>query len=150
MTYSSACKYRGTSGTLTVGSGSLTFSRMDGIVSKKFRIVTTIPTFAIQSVRVEGAVLKKLIVLVDQAHVAGIPRHEFTVPDPEGWMGAIQAEMSSAGPRQASPPVVVNVIQQSAEAPPPQVIHQVMVRCQFCKTVYPEISGKCPSCGAAF
>lgn len=150
MTYSSTCKYRGTRGTLTIGAGNLTFSRMDGVLARKFRIVTTIPTYAIQSVRVERAVLKKLVVLVDQAHVGGIPRHEFAVPDPEGWMGAIQQEMSAASSHRTTPSVVVNVNQHAADVPAPQVVQQVLLRCQYCKTVYPESSSKCPNCGATF
>jgi hypothetical protein len=27
---------------------------------------------------------------------------------------------------------------------------KVMLRCPYCRTVYPELAGKCPSCGAAF
>jgi hypothetical protein len=43
-------------------------------------------------------------------------------------------------------PVTVNV-QQAAPAPGPL---QVMRRCRYCQTVYPETLAKCPSCGASF
>jgi hypothetical protein len=33
------------------------------------------------------------------------------------------------------------------QAPPPP---QVMRRCEYCNTVYPESAQKCPSCGAGF
>ncbi|MFQ5885486.1 MAG: hypothetical protein ACE5IO_10355 [Thermoplasmata archaeon] len=102
MTHSSRGKYRGTPGTLTVGGGSLMFTRMDGIISKKERVVVTMPTHAIVSVNVEGLVGKKLVVLVDGVKVPGIPRHEFHVPDPHKWREAIHREMSSTG--QVKPP----------------------------------------------
>lgn len=51
-------------------------------------------------------------------------------------------------PPSASPatPVYVNVHPApSAPAPP-----QIMRRCRYCQTVFPEASSKCPRCGAAF
>jgi len=50
------------------------------------------------------------------------------------------------GPAYSAQPVTVNV-QQAAAAPPPP---QIMRRCRYCNTVYPESAQKCPSCGAAF
>ena len=47
------------------------------------------------------------------------------------------------------PPVVVNVHQPGPPhpAPPPP---QVMFRCRYCQSVYPETLGRCPRCGAGF
>jgi hypothetical protein len=49
-------------------------------------------------------------------------------------------------PPPPQPPVTVNVHQAAPPPPPPQV----MYRCRFCNTVYPETKGKCPACGASF
>jgi hypothetical protein len=49
-------------------------------------------------------------------------------------------------PTPAQPPVNVHVHQAAAQVAPPQV----MWRCRYCSTVYPETAGKCPQCGAAF
>ncbi|MFI5414273.1 MAG: hypothetical protein ACHQ16_01170 [Candidatus Lutacidiplasmatales archaeon] len=51
----------------------------------------------------------------------------------------------------APPPVVVNVQQPSQPSlplPPPPP--QVMFRCRYCQSVYPESAGRCPQCGASF
>ena len=47
------------------------------------------------------------------------------------------------------PPVVVNIHQNgpSHPTPPPP---QVMLRCRYCQSVYPETLGRCPRCGAGF
>lgn len=64
---------------------------------------------------------------------------------------AAYAPMDS-GPRPPPPgpaPVVIHNYQatpQMPPAPPPQI----MFRCRYCHTVYPEVHGKCPSCGAGF
>jgi hypothetical protein len=60
------------------------------------------------------------------------PQPSYYPPPPPGYGGA--------------PPVTVNV-QQAAPAPGPL---QVMRRCRYCQTVYPETLAKCPSCGATF
>jgi len=49
-------------------------------------------------------------------------------------------------PTMGQPPVTVNV----QSSPPIQAPPQIMRRCQFCGTVYPESQLKCPKCGAAF
>ncbi len=49
----------------------------------------------------------------------------------------------------AQAPVVIQNYQAAAApaAPPPP---QVMFRCRYCQSVYPETAGKCPKCGAGF
>jgi hypothetical protein len=43
-------------------------------------------------------------------------------------------------------PVTVNVHQAAATPPPPQI----MRRCVYCSSVFPESAMRCPKCGAAF
>lgn len=45
-----------------------------------------------------------------------------------------------------APAVIVNV---APTAPQPGPV-QVLRRCAFCQTAYPEAEGKCPKCGAPF
>ncbi len=47
------------------------------------------------------------------------------------------------------PPVVVN-IHQTGPSPPTPPPAQVMFRCRYCQSVYPETLGRCPRCGAGF
>lgn len=150
MTYSSSGKYRGTSGTLTIGGGNLTFSRMDGMISKKQRLVITIPADAIVNTNVEGMISKKLVVLVDGAKVPGIPRHEFIVPDPYQWINAIRNEINISTRQQPQPlpqphpqPAHTQIIKEK-EITTREV---VKIRCQYCGNLFDEVRDKCPSCG---
>ncbi|MGP8077358.1 MAG: hypothetical protein ACLQD8_04950 [Thermoplasmata archaeon] len=43
-------------------------------------------------------------------------------------------------------PQPIYVQQAAAAVPPPEI----MLRCKYCNTVYPETAQKCPSCGATF
>lgn len=144
MTFSSRGKYRGSPGTLTVGGGRLVFTRVDGLISKKERVVATIPTHAIVSVNVEGLVGKKLVVLVDGSKVPGIPRHEFQVRNPHDWRAAILKEMGSGGPAEpkshgAQKEVYVKEITREI----------VKVPCSYCGALNEVTEKKCMSCGAS-
>ena len=153
MTYSGAGKYRGSSGTLTVGGGSLVFSRSDGLISKKQRIVISIPSDAIVDVNVEGLIGKKLVVLVDKVRVPGIPRHEFSVSDPHQWVNAIRNDMNISR---------TETQQTQYQQPPPQpqppqqqvyvketVKEIIKIPCTYCKTLNEITEAKCCGCGAS-
>ncbi|HYK93025.1 MAG TPA: hypothetical protein VEY07_03160 [Thermoplasmata archaeon] len=56
--------------------------------------------------------------------------------------GARAVRSRSSGP---TPPVQVDV---HVPALPIQTV--ILVRCPFCRTAYPELDAKCPSCGAPF
>ncbi len=153
MTYSSAGKYRGSSGTLTVGGGNLVFSRIDGLISKKQRIVISIPSDAIIDVNVEGVIGKKLVVLVDKVRVPGIPRHEFNVSDPYQWMNAIRNDMNSS----RAPQQQMQYHQPPPQPQPPQqqvyvketVKEIIKIPCPYCKTLNEIQESKCCGCGAS-
>ena len=143
MTYSSKGRYRDSPGTLTVGGGKLVFTRTDGLITRTERVVATIPTDAIVSVRVEGLVGKKLIVLVDGTRIPGIPRHEFQVPDPHVWRRAILKEMSvrRQAERGTSEPIKeVHVKEITREV--------VKISCRYCHSLNEMTAKKCWSCGA--
>ena len=147
MTYSTTGKYRGTTGTLIAGGGNLTFTRTDGLISKKQRIVISIPLRAIVNINVEGLVIKNLIVLVDGSVVPGVPRHEFTVSDPYSWMNAIRNQMAQNVPvpnqQNIPPPAPIQIIKEK-ETTTREV---VKIRCQYCGCLFDEVIDKCPRCG---
>lgn len=76
----------------------------------------------------------------------------FRVSDAGAWFTAIaaakqQADHPSSWTGQPSP-VVLQV--QAPPPPPPPPPAVVRVRCPYCRTVYDEAAGKCPSCGSPF
>jgi hypothetical protein len=146
MTYSSVGKYRGTKGILTVGGGSLVFTRKDGLISKKERVVVTIPTDAVVNVNIEGMIRKKLVILVDGTKVPGIPRHEFELADPYRWKNAIQTEMGSKIIKQSQPPQS----QPTKEIHVKEIIREIVkIPCKYCGTLNEITEKKCSNCGAS-
>lgn len=93
-------------------------------------------------------------------------QREFAVSNPSAWRDHIAHVRRGFTPQAfqhphappAPAPVVVNVMQ--APPPPPQAYMpvppppppppQIMVRCRYCNTVFPELSARCPSCGGRF
>lgn len=147
MTYSSAGKYRDNSGTLTLGGGKLVFTRMDGLIFKKERVVVTIPIHAIVDLNVVGVISKKLVILVDGTKVPGIPRHEFKVADPYKWMNAIKREMASGvmKQKQGEPPQQ----KPTKEVYVKEVFREIVkVPCGYCGTLNEITWEKCSGCGA--
>lgn len=147
MTYSGYAKYRNAQGTLTASTEKLIFTRVDGLFSKREVVVIAIPTDAILDINVERGILsKKIVVLVDNTRVPGIPRHEFEVPDPPKWVSAIRSEMmgkveQKMNPKEFPQTTVIREIIREREK-------EIYVRCQYCEALVPEGEGKCPNCGA--
>lgn len=81
--FSSKCTYRDTKGTLQIEGRYLLFKRGDGLLSRKEKVIQTIPLDAITDYKVEGKLSKRLVIFVDPSKVTGIPKHEFKVPDPD-------------------------------------------------------------------
>ena len=128
-----------------MGGGNLVFTRMDGLISKRERVVVTIPTGAIVTVNVEGSFRKKLVVLVDGARVPGIPRHEFEVSDPYVWLNAIQTEMASSRASNHLPQS-----QPIKEVYVKEVFREVVkVPCKYCGALNEVNEKKCFRCGAS-
>lgn len=145
MTYSGYAKYRNAQGTLTVSTEQLVFTRVDGFLSKREIVVITIPTDAILDIKVErGIFSKKIVVLVNNARVPGIPRHEFEVTDPARWVSAIRSEMmgkqqQKTGPQDFQRTTVIREIIREKE---------IYIRCQYCEALVREGENTCPNCGA--
>jgi hypothetical protein len=116
------------------------------MISKRQYVVAVIPVDAIQSMAVEGLIVKKLVVLVDGRRVPGIPRHEYEVPDPQKWMFEIQKEMSMGGPGQPYPYPPIAPVQQTYVK---ETIREVVkVPCKYCGHLNETTWQNCPSCGA--
>lgn len=75
---------------------------------------------------------------------------EYTVEDPAKWQShLLQAKTGAAG--MSSPrSLVVNVSGGGQQVAQTHTIERqvVKVRCRYCGSLYDEIAGKCPSCGA--
>ncbi len=147
MTYSGYAKYRDAQGTLTASTERLVFTSVDGFLSKREIVVITIPTDAILDIKVErGIFSKKIIVLVDNARVPGIPRHEFEVPDPAKWVSALRSEMmgkqeQKRGPQEFQRTTVIKETIKEREK-------EIYIRCQYCEALVPEGEDTCSNCGA--
>jgi hypothetical protein len=143
MPLSDRGKYRNTWGILTLGGGRLVFTRTDGFLSKTERIVISIPVDAIHNINVEGFLGKKLVILVDNTRIPGIPRHEFEVGDPIYWTNMIRNEMvSSIAARD-------NQIQPMREVYIKEINREIVkVPCRYCGSLNVMTDKKCSSCGA--
>jgi hypothetical protein len=148
MTMVGSCKYRGSSGILTISGGNLIFTRQDkGLFSSKEVVGATIPANAIISMNVESGGVgglfsktKKLVVMVDSQKVHGIPRHEFEVSDPYHFMKVIQNEMDSQ-----------HIREESKNRPTKEVIREreiVRIPCKYCGSLNENTAKKCSNCGA--
>jgi hypothetical protein len=150
MTFSTGGKYRGTSGTLTVGSGNLVFTRVDGIISQSQRLVISIPLNAIVNINVEGVMFKKLVVLVDGSKVPGIPRHEFEVGDPYNWVNAIRYEISINQQSQPQYSPQPQQMQSQREVIIKETVREIVkIPCSFCGTLNEITEKRCSGCGGS-
>ena len=142
MAYSGNGKYRGAPGNLSVSGGNILFTRTEGLLSKTQRIVVKIPVNAIQNINVEGMITKKLVILVDNSIVPGIPRHEFELSNPYDAMTAIQGEMNDEIAKASQPHEPVKEVYVK------EVTSVIKVPCQFCGSLNEITEKKCSSCGA--
>lgn len=140
LTYSSLASYRGNKGTLKVERGNLVFTTQAGFMNRREYVLQTIPIRAVRSVQVQGRARPALVVLVDASLVCGIPRHEFLVDVPSGWVDVIESEMQkvSAQSTQSQQPAFVKEI----------VREVVKYPCPYCSVLIEVTCSRCPSCGA--
>ena len=140
MAYSTQAKYRGTLGTLSISSDNVIFSRVDGLFSKTERIVIRIPFNGILSMDVQSGFFdKKLILIVDNRIIRGIPRHEFIVNDPYHIMQQIQNGIDNQ---------IVKENQPHKEILTREVTTIVKIPCPYCGSLNEVTEKKCSNCGA--
>ncbi len=146
--------WNGRPAVLTLTSRRLVVSRRTGLPRRRDRTLLSIEWAEVRRTSVEerGSVL----VVVAAGRDEGDERRvEVAVEDPLKVQRTVDRLIEQALARaraRATPP--------SGEAPavhlhltlhqPPGSPGPVYVRCSYCRTVYPELAGKCPSCGAPF
>lgn len=148
-------KYRGIPGVVTVTSERLLFTRFRGLFSKKPQLMLNLPLESIQTVEVPND-SRSLILSTVASDASRRLTLELDRDDPaklRSVVESVRTERQAALDRaaQAGRPTVkadVHVTVHTPPAPPAQP--RVMVRCPYCRTVYPELDAKCPNCGAHF
>ncbi|MCI4363021.1 MAG: hypothetical protein L3K13_01770 [Thermoplasmata archaeon] len=144
-----------TAGVLTITTERNLFTHVTGVTRKREHLDLDIPLETLLSAEVERRLARHVLRLVAHGDgYTGPPQLEIDVnrpPDLQLLLGNLVAERrrqlrelkeeSSRSPR-----LHVTIHAPPAAAPNPKV----MLRCAYCRTVYPELEGKCPSCGAAF
>ncbi len=106
-----------------------------------------VPLRQISNAHVDPRLIGRPTLRVDlQGHA-----RSFRVVDAASWYSSISVAKRQAGPPSSWPgqpsPVVVHVQTPPAPPPPPATVR---ARCPYCKTVYDEAVGNCPSCGSRF
>jgi hypothetical protein len=133
----------------------LIFTHSKGIISQRTYSSLDLPLEAIADLRSERTLVWKRIVIRARPEVhAGVPRFEVEVTNPEDVAATIERQIGISRTRSTSPsaatiqPQSVSVVVHNppVREPPPKI----MMRCTYCKTVFPELDAKCPSCGAHF
>jgi hypothetical protein len=150
-------KYNRTTGIVTVTNRRLLFTYSTGVVNRRDFTLLNVSLLAIQDAQSEQRFAgSRLVLTVRGEGYSGVPRVELALTDPHGVAQAIRtqastlkhrlAQAAAAAQDRSSAPVSVTINQAPSPLPPPQV----MLRCQYCRTVYPETAAKCPMCGAVF
>jgi hypothetical protein len=148
-------KYRAIAGVVTVTSERLLFTRFRGLFSKKPQLILNLPLESIETVEVPSG--RPVLVL---SALAGDASRRLTLEldrdnpaELKSVLESLRAARRAALDRaaQASRPTVKADVHVTVHTPPaPSPPPRVMVRCPYCRTVYPELEAKCPNCGAHF
>lgn len=146
-------RYTSLPGVLTVTNRRVVFSRRTSAFNRRPRTIVTIPLAAVREVTESTQGPETVLAVTARAsEVAGPSRVEFSVSNAVHVARAIRSlveevQRPAASPSPSTvPPVHVSVnVPPAAPAPP-----IILVRCSYCRTVFPELDAKCPSCGAPF
>ena len=154
--YQGEARLHQTAGMLTVTNTRIMLTHVTGIISSREFTILDIPLLAVRGTSTESRLGSTYLVLNAQGEgYSGVPRIAIRVAQPAVIerliLRLIEAKRSERHPVSASltgaaPQVNLHVHQVPAPTPPPKI----MMRCPYCKTVYPELDAKCPSCGAQF
>ncbi|MCI4336993.1 MAG: hypothetical protein L3K17_07375 [Thermoplasmata archaeon] len=134
----------GRPGVLTITSKRIVFSEMRGVVSKRERTHFSTPVPGIVSAHADG----RALVLERRVAPHGGPlRVRIELDDPEAAARLIESLRTASTPPAAPADREVRVtIHHTGDGG----ATKVMLRCPYCRTVYPELDARCPSCGAPF
>jgi hypothetical protein len=148
-------KYRGIPGVVTVTSERLLFTRFRGLLSKKPQLMLNLPLESIQKLEVPGdrPVLAVFTLPGDVSRPLTLELDRDSPAELKSVLESRRAERQATLDRaaQAGRPTVKTDVHVTVHTPPaPSPPPRVMVRCPYCRTVYPELDAKCPNCGAHF
>ena len=146
-------RYEGHPGVLTITNQRVAFTRPRGRLSRKSLTAFSVPLTSVKSaVEEPGGVDTTVVLTVGAAEARSPPRVELHVSNAVHLARAIESlaraarETAARVPSPLTPPVHVTVNVPPVPPGPPVIL----VRCSYCRTVYPELDAKCPSCGAPF
>ncbi|MCI4341678.1 MAG: hypothetical protein L3K11_04825 [Thermoplasmata archaeon] len=141
-------------GVLTITTERIVFSHTSGVARKREHVDFSMPLESVYSAEVEGHLAKQQLTLVAHGKgYTGPTRLHVELnrpPDLQQLIGELVAdrrralELAADEQSRGSGPRIHLTIH------PTPATTKVMFRCPYCRTVYPELEGKCPSCGAAF
>lgn len=153
-----ATRWKGRAAVLTLTARRLLVSRTTRLPRRTDRTLLAVDWPDIAGTAVEGAdgTDPRLVLETLGGDRRAAERYELAVDDPRGIQRVIdrqieaarkarRAEARSSG--QDRPTVHLHVTLHPPASGSPTSAY---VRCPYCRTVYRELDGKCPSCGAAF
>jgi hypothetical protein len=144
-------------GVLTITTERVLFTHVSGVARKREHLDLEMPLESVLSAEVERRMGRHVLRLIAHGEgYVGPPQVEIELnrpPDLQLLIGNLVADRHKALREQReidraarTPGVHITIHAPTAPAHPAKV----MLRCPYCRTVYSELEGKCPSCGAAF
>lgn len=127
-------------GVLTVTFRRVVFSQVEGVVRKRERTHWSTPIEAITQARAEGS--GRLVLTRRPGPYTGPHEISLELDDSPRAARLVESLRAAAAPRAGAP--------AGATAAGATFVTTVMFRCPYCRTVYPELDARCPSCGAPF
>jgi predicted RNA-binding Zn-ribbon protein involved in translation (DUF1610 family) len=137
--FQSPAKYHGTKGTFFLTNKKVTFDyEQRGIIFKAQYTALNLPLEKISTLSIVGAgPFKKLAInTVRDNESFGIPRHEFSVDNPEKWMTEI--EVARRTQKES-----VFTIQREIKEITKEV---VKIKCPYCGMLVEQTLSRCPNC----
>lgn len=141
----------GVPGVLTVTNQRIVFTRRRGRLSNKIDTTLSVPLTAVTGAREEPGGAETLVVIEsDETAHPGHSRAEVHVANAVHVARAITTLAKAARAATPTRPPGTGPVQVNVHLPPAPATTIVLVRCSYCRTVFPELDAKCPSCGAPF
>jgi hypothetical protein len=82
-------------GTLYLTNSRIIFEVTTGLISKKTEIALILGLGAVEDVKVEGLISKKLVIEGSDERTGCIDRYKFSVPNPSAWEVSIKSAIQS-------------------------------------------------------
>lgn len=145
---------RRTAGVLTVTTERLLFTHSTGASRRREHLDLSVPLDSIYSAEIEGSLGKQRLILVAHGKgYAGPTRSTIELsrpPDLQQLIGELVSARRRARDEEEEHERRTKAPSVHVTVHPAAPTTKVMLRCPYCRTVYPEVEAKCPSCGAPF